>query len=145
MKKIFIILGIVIFSTATVAKQSYEIGLGSSYGGFGVAFNSELSSKTELFTGVGWDLEDVGYVVGAKFWLNDKMALIADYGSNCVVIRGGYGYAYEGFNFGMRYSFTGQGEGWQFDVLVADISECNENESSITDDAAIDIAIGYRF
>ena len=145
MNKLLIILSVLIFSTATVAKQSYEVGVGSSYGGIGVVFNSELSSNVEIFTGVGLDLENVGYVVGAKFWFNDTIALLTDYGTNCVVYTGGNWHAYEGFNFGMRYSFTGQGEGWQFDVLLADISECNENQSSVTDDSAIDIAIGYRF
>ena len=145
MKKLLIFLSLLIFSTATVAKQSYEVGVGSSYGGLGVAFNSELSSNVEMFTGIGLDLESVGYVVGAKFWFNDKTALIADYGTNCVVYTGGNWYAYEGLNFGMRYSFTGQENGWQFDVLFADWSECKDNQSSVTDDSAIDIAIGYRF
>ena len=145
MKKIFIILGIVIFSTATVAKQSYEVGLGSSYGGIGVVFNSELSSNVEMYTGIGLDLENVGYVVGSKFWFNDKTALLTDYGTNCVVYTGGNYYAYEGLNLGIGYSFTGKEEGWIFELLLAEISECNDNQSSVTDDSLIDIAVGYRF
>ena len=145
MKKIIIILGILIFSTATVAKQSYEVGLGSSYGGIGVVFNSELSSNVEMYTGIGLDLENVGYVVGSKFWFNDKTALLTDYGTNCVVYTGGNYYAYEGLNLGIGYSFTGKEEGWIFELLLAEISECNDNQSSVTDDSLIDIAVGYRF
>ena len=145
MNKLLIILGVLIFSTATLAKQSYEVGVGSSYGGIGVVFNSELSSNVEMYTGIGLDLENVGYVVGTKFWFNDKTALLTDYGTNCVVYTGGNWYAYEGFNVDIRYSFTGQENGWQFDLKLADISECNDNQSSVTDDSLIDIAVGYRF
>ena len=150
MKKIIIILGILIFSTATVAKQSYEVGLGSSYGGIGVVFNSELSSNVEMYTGIGLDLENVGYVVGSKFWFNDKTALLTDYGTNCVVHTGGNWYASEGFNVGIRFAFNGQADfddknGFQIDLKLADISECNDNQSSVTDDSLIDIAVGYRF
>ena len=146
MNKLLIILGVLIFSTATVAKQSYEVGVGSSYGGLGVVFNSELSSNVEMFTGIGLDLENVGYVVGTKFWFNDKTALLTDYGTNCVVYTGGNWYAYEGFNVGIRFSYNGRQEnGFQFDVKLADISECNDNQSGVTNDSLIDIAIGYRF
>jgi hypothetical protein len=141
MKKIFIILGIVIFSTATVAKQSYEVGIGSSYGGLGVSVNSELNSNTELFTGVGLDLDSVGYVVGAKFWLNDNARLTTSYGTNCVVYSGGYYHAYEGLNLGIGYSFTGKEEGWIFELLLADVSDC----VGFGSDSAIDIGVGYRF
>ena len=143
MNKLLIILGILIFSTATVAKQSYEIGIGSSYGGIGVSYNSELSSNVEIFTGIGLDLESVGYVVGTKFWLNNSTRLITDYGTNCVVYTGGNWYTYEGLSFGI--GFGKQEGGLQFDVLFADISECNKNQSSVTDDSLIDIAVGYRF
>ena len=141
MKKFFIILGIVIFSSATVANQSYEVGIGSSYGGLGVSFNTELNSNTEFFTGAGFDLESVGYVVGAKFWINDSVRLLTSYGTNCVVYTGGNYYTYEGLNLGIGYSFTGKEEGWIFELLWADWSDCGGTGP----DSGIDIGVGYRF
>jgi len=148
MNKLLIIFGILFLSTATLAERSYELGLGSSYGGIGVSVNSELNSNTELFTGIGLDLDSVGYVVGSKFWLNDKSTLIASYGTNCIVWTGTTYHAYEGLNLGIGYSFTGKEAGWQFALFYADISECNKNESNVNGpgtDHGIDISIGYRF
>ena len=52
-----IILGAVIFSTVSLAKQSTESGFGVNYGGIaGVTINSELNSNTEIFGGVGYSV-----------------------------------------------------------------------------------------
>ena len=145
MNKLLIILGVLFLSTATLAKQSYELGVGSNYGGIGVSVNSELNSNTELFGGLGLDLESVGFVFGSKFWFNDKSTLITSYGTNCLVWTGSTYHAYEGLNLGIGYSFTGKEAGWQFALLFSDISECNKNESAVTSDTGVDISIGYRY
>ena len=145
MNKLLIILGVVIFSTATVAKQSYELGGGYNYGGLvGVTVNQELSSNVEMFGGLGIGMEAVGYVVGTKFWINDNARLTMNYGTNCHISSPWTDY--EGLNFGIGYSFSGKNEvGWAFDLMLLDVSDCNAATTSISSDSAIRLAAGYRF
>ena len=156
MKKNLIILGIVIFSTATMAKQSFEAGLGTNYGGLGGAVvTQDLSSNVEMFAGLGLGLESVAYVVGTKFWLNNNTRLTMNYGTNCIYetwsSAKGYDWKdYEGLNFGIGYTFSGKDEaGWAFDLMLLDTSDCNaatdDYYSSVNDDSAIRLAAGYRF
>jgi len=145
MNKLLIILGVVIFSTATVAKQSYELGGGYNYGGLvGVTVNQELSSNVEIFGGLGVGMEAAGYVVGTKFWINDNARLTLNYGTNCHVSSTTWT-DYEGLNVGIGYAFGGKEEGWAFDLLLLDVSDCNAATSSISSDSAVRLALGYRF
>ena len=145
MKKILLIISIVIFSTATAAKQSYEIGGGYNYGGLiGATVSQEVSSNVEMFAGLGVAAESAGYVVGTKFWINDKVRLTLNYGTNCHVSSTTWT-DYEGLNVGIGYAFGGKEEGWAFDLMLLDISDCNAAASSISSDSAIRLAAGYRF
>ena len=151
MKKIFIFLGILIFSTATMAKQSYEVGFGTNYGGIGGAVvTQDVSSNVEMFAGLGLGFESVAYVVGTKFWFTDNARLTMNYGTNCMVDDSGSWTDYEGLNFGIGYTFSGKDEaGWAFDLMLLDTSDCNaatdDYYSDITSDSAIRLALGYRF
>ena len=155
MKKIFIILGILIFSTATVAKQSFEAGFGTNYGALGgVVVTQDLSSNVEMFAGLGVGMESVAYVVGTKFWLNNTTRLTMNYGTNCIdetydISTGKYAWKdYEGLNFGIGYAFSGKDEaGWAFDLMLLDTSDCNADSTAldIDYDSAIRMSAGYRF
>ena len=146
MNKFLIILSVVIFSTATVAKQSYELGGGYNYGGLvGFTVNQEISSNVEIFGGLGVGMEAAGYVVGTKFWINDNARLTMNYGTNCSILSSTWT-DYEGLNFGIGYSFTGKNAaGWAFDLMLLDVSDCNAATTSISSDSAIRLALGYRF
>ena len=146
MNKLLILLGIVTFSSATVANQSYEAGIGIPYGGaLGFTINSELSSNTEVYGGLGISPDTLGYVIGVKFWLNEKARLSTNYGTNCFVKTGSKYNDYDGLNFGIGYAFNGRESGWAFDLILADISSCNDGASSNASDSSIKLAAGYRF
>ena len=148
MNKFMIILGAVIFSTVSLAKQSTESGFGVNYGGIaGVTINSELNSNTEIFGGIGLGKDSkIGYVLGAKFWLNEKARLSANYGTNCYVESSGqHDKEYEGLNVGIGYAFNNKESGWVFDLMFADISDCNDAASSNASDSSVKLAAGYRF
>ena len=144
MKKILLIISIVIFSTATMATTSHEVGSGYNYGGaIGWTVNTQVSSNVELFTGIGVAAKSAGYVVGTKFWVNDKARLTLNYGTNCHVNSSGWT-DYEGLNVGIGYAFSGKEEGWAIDLLLLDISDCAAAASS-SDNSAVRLAAGYRF
>ena len=146
MNKFMIILGAVIFSTVSLAKQSTESGFGINYGGIaGITINSELNSNTEIFGGVGLGRDNIGYVLGAKFWLNEQVRLSTNYGTNCSVKTGSNYKDYEGLNFGIGYAFNNKESGWVFDLMFADISDCNDAASSNASDSSVKVSAGYRF
>jgi hypothetical protein len=133
-----------IISSNSYAAQSYELGLGTNYGGVvGVTINTEINSNVEMFAGLGLGYEALGYVVGSKFWLNENVRLTANYGINCVVSSPWRDYY--GLNFGAGYAFSGKDPGWAFDLMLLDISDCNAATTSISSDSAIMLAAGYRF
>ena len=145
MKKFIIILGIVFFSTSTLAKTSGEIGFGYNYGGLvGFVQNVEVNSNTELFFGSGLDLDSVGFVVGAKFWPNDNIRLTMNYGTNCIVDYGSYYKSYAGINFGVGYAFHGKDEGVTVDLMLLDWTECYKHAAGITE-TGVSLSIGYKF
>lgn len=145
MNKFLLILGIVIFSTASLAERSYEVGGGYNYGGLiGATVSQEVSSNVEIFAGLGVAAESVGYVVGTKFWINDKARLTLNYGTNCHVSSTTWT-DYEGLNVGIGYAFGGKETGWAFDLLLLDVSDCNAATTSISSDSAVRLSLGYRF
>ena len=142
-EKNFIILGIVFFSTSTLAKTSGEIGLGYNYGGYvGYVTNVDVNSNTALFAGTGVVPGSLGFVAGAKFWLNDNVRLTTNYGTNCII--SGTNNSYEGLNFGVGYAFGGRKEGVSIDLMLLDWTECNKHATNITDTGVL-LSIGYRF
>ena len=142
LKKILLILGIVFFNTTTVAEMSGEIGLGYNYGGYvGYVTNVDVNSNTELFLGTGVVPGSLGFVGGAKFWLNDNTRLTTNYGTNCIV--SGTDNSYEGLNFGVGYAFGGRKEGVSIDLMILDWTECNKHATGITDTGVL-LSIGYR-
>ena len=146
MNKFMIILGAVIFSSVSLAQQSYEAGIGIPYGGLaGLTINSELNSNTEVYGGLGIAQDSIGYIIGVKFWLNEKARLSTNYGTNCFVKTGSNYKDYEGLNFGIGYAFNGRESGWAFDLMFADISNCNDAASSNASDSSVKVAAGYRF
>jgi len=145
-KLLITFLCIVTFSSATLANQSYEAGIGIPYGGVaGVTINSELSSNTEVYGGLGISPDTIGYIIGVKLWLNENARLSTNYGTNCFVKTGSNYKAYDGLNFGIGYAFNGREKGWAFDLIIADISSCNDGASSNASDSSVKLAAGYRF
>ena len=148
MKKILTILGILIFSTTAVANQSFEVGIGTNYGGIlGGTINVDLNANTEVFAGLGTGLERVTYVVGTKFWLNEKLRLSANYGYNCTVktVSTTTTYKdYNGLNFGIGYALSRK-SGAAIDLMLIDSSDCNEAAGSTESSSGVKIALGYRF
>ena len=85
-----------------------------------------------------------GVILGTKYYFTDAARLIANYGTNCIWCSGGKYHSTEGFNFGVGYAF-GRNQGWAFDLMLADITECNKKTTQISQDTAINLSVGYRF
>jgi len=144
--RFFIFISVLILSSTSIAKESYEVGIGTNYGGAGgVTINSELNSNIDIFAGIGVGLEKAAFVLGAKYWLNDNIRSSFNYTTNCTVYRGGVWRDYQGFNAGVGYAWGGKESGWALDAMLLDISECNKAESAITSNHAPALALGYRF
>ena len=75
------------FSSSSIADQAFEIGLGTNHAGvLGGTINIDVNPNTEFFWGLGLTAgEGVGYVIGSRYWINDNLRLIGNYGYNCTV------------------------------------------------------------
>ena len=132
------------------AGQTYEVGTGTNYGGIiGATINVDLNSNTEIFAGFGLGLGGVGYVIGSKLWLNEKVRLSGNYGYNCTVktISTTTTYkGYNGFNVGIGYARGGsESNGVTVDLMIVDTSDCHDAAQSTKSSSAVKISAGYRF
>ena len=124
-----------IISSNSYAAQSYELGLGTNYGGVvGVTINTEINSNVEMFAGLGLGYEALGYVVGSKFWLNENVRLTANYGINCVVSSPWRDYY--GLNFGAGGSVDRLVPRGTLVQIVTRLRRVNLNENISADRAA---------
>ena len=149
MKRLLTLISILILSTASSAEQNYEVGFGTNYGGvLGGTINVDLNANTEVFVGLGAGFDGVTYVVGTKFWLNEKLRLSANYGYNCTVktVSTTTTYKdYNGLNVGIGYAFGGRKSGAAIDLMLIDSSDCSEAAGSTESSSSAKIALGYRF
>ena len=149
MKRLLTLISILILSTASSAEQYFEVGFGTNYGGIlGGTINVDLNSNTEVFVGLGAGFDGVNYVVGTKFWLNEKLRLSANHGYNCTVetVSTTTTYKdYNGLNFGIGYAFWDRKSGPAIDLMLLDTSDCNEAAGSSESSSQLKIALGYRF
>ena len=149
MKRLLTLISILILSTASSAEQNYEVGFGTNYGGvLGGTINVDLNANTEVFVGLGAGFDGVNYVVGTKFWLNEKLRLSANYGYNCTVktVSTTTTYKdYNGLNFGIGYAFWGRKSGPAIDLMLLDYSNCADAAGSTESSSGVKIALGYRF
>lgn len=133
-----------------------SIGIGANYGGlFGVTINNKINDKFEFFTGLG-GITSLGYVVGGRFYINDNMRLIANYGTNSTLqiikenilktkfedfegVNFGFDIvANNGFNMGLMFIDTSN-----LDNRVNELKKQGLNISSTT--GKIKFSIGYNF
>ena len=149
MKKLLTFFTISILSSISSADQNYDVGLGTNYGGvLGGTINVDLNANTEVFVGLGAGFDGVTYVVGTKFWLNEKLRLSTNYGYNCTVktVSTTTTYKdYNGLNFGIGYAFGGRKSGAAIDLMLIDSSDCHEAAGSTESSTGVKIAVGYRF
>ena len=148
MKRLLTLISILILSTASSAEQYFEVGFGTNYGGIlGGTINVDLNSNTEVFVGLGAGFDGVNYVVGTKFWLNEKLRLSANHGYNCTVetVSTTTTYKdYNGLNFGIGYALSRK-SGAAIDLMLIDSSDCYEAVGSTESSTGVKIALGYRF
>ena len=138
-------------STATYGenKISSEVGVGVNYGGIvGFTTNYEVNPKTELFGGFGAGIGSVGFVLGAKHYINDSFRLIANYGTNSwVELSPGEWENFQGINFGVGYVGSKR-DGWSFDLMYADNSDAKDAHVTglcLGCPSPIRANLGYRF
>ena len=150
MKKL--IMAIFILSTAAYGEStiSSEVGVGVNYGGIvGFTTNYEIDPNTELFGGFGAGIGSVGFVLGSKYYINDSVRLIVNYGTNSwVELTPGNWENYQGINFGVGYVGSKR-DGWSIDLMYVDRTDADEAIASgnyvCYGCSNIKISFGYRF
>ena len=139
------------FSSSSIADQAFEIGLGTNHAGvLGGTINIDVNSNTEFFGGLGLTAgEGVGYVIGSRYWINDNLRLIGNYGYNCTVKTVSTTTTYKdyyGLNIGVGYSFGGiDSSGIALDLMLIDTSDCHNAVGSSESKSSMKLALGYRF
>ena len=139
------------FSSSSIADQAFEIGLGTNHAGvLGGTINIDVNPNTEFFGGLGLTAgEGVGYVIGSRYWINDKLRLIGNYGYNCTVKTVSTTTTYKdyyGLNIGVGYSFGGiDSSGVALDLMLIDTSDCHNAVGSSESKSSMKLALGYRF
>jgi hypothetical protein len=143
-----------IFMLSTTAygenKFSSEIGVGVNYGGLiGYATNYEVNPNTELFFGFGPGPGVLGFVLGGKYYINDSVRLIANYGTNSFAETSpGNWDSFQGVNFGVGYVGSKR-DGWSIDLMHIDKSDAEAamagNNYSCLGCGSIKVSFGYRF
>ena len=144
----------VIFMLSTAAygenKISSEVGVGVNYGGIvGFTTNYEVNPKTELFGGLGAGIVSVGFVLGGKYYINDSVRLIANYGTNAwIELSPGEWENFQGINFGVGYVGSKR-DGWSIDLMYIDKSDADAamagNNYLCLSCGNIKASFGYRF
>lgn len=131
-----------------------EAGLGVNYGGgLGVVADVAITPELDAFAGLGYAFK-AGYVVGAKYYINDSVRLIANYGTNSTIeyLLSDKYEVFEGLNFGVGY-IGSKREGWTVDLMYIDISnlekrakELEAKGGSIDDgNGRTKLSFGYRW
>jgi hypothetical protein len=153
MKKI-IIAGILSCALAvpSIADVSWEMGMGSNYGGLlGLTANNKISDEVELYGGLAL----VGAVVGARYYINENVRINANYGTQGYIIKESQckdeiEYLH-GFNLGMDYVWdNGMVLGLMYHVASNESDKTREMRSegyTIENDttARVNLSLGYRF
>lgn len=130
--KNFFISSMLFFSLALFAQESggskfgFGLGLGQMFGGIGVQMNYDPISNLELFTGLGYNLADLGFNAGAKYKISESRTapfLTAMYGYNAAVIvsgTSGLDKTFYGATLGGGFDFESRNSEnyWTFAILI---------------------------
>jgi len=151
MKKIVLIGFIVCISTVqSFAEVSWELGLGSNYGGLiGGTVNKKVSDKVELYGGFGF----LGAVGGIRYYPIKDIRLNVNYGYQGEFTKEGRGSDDEtifGLNLGVDYMWdNGLSLGLVYFAttnLDAKIDEAEAEGYSIKNNSGkVKLSLGYRF
>jgi len=146
---------------AEAEKITIETGVGVNYGGLvGATISKPINSKTELFAGVGVSSGKIGYIIGGRYYINNSIRLIANYGTNALIEKtnktfgGRYSTDYEiseGLNFGAGYLVNNR---WSIDLMYSDISNANNRIEDLEGEyhalseqspRRVKLSLGYRW
>ena len=164
MKKSLIMAGLLFASTAFASDIKFsdikfEVGMGVNYGGVvGLTANMEVAPKTEAFAGLGF-FGAIGYVIGGRYYINDNVRLVANYGTNGYVVRQLVTFGItetetcEGINIGAEYVWK---SGWSAGLMYIVTSDMDDKieelkaqgyiiEKPFLSDMKIKLTFGYRF
>jgi hypothetical protein len=156
MKKSLMVASLLFASSTFASDVKFDVGMGLNYGGLvGATANMEVAPKIEVFGGLG-TIGTMGYVVGARYYMNDNIRAIANYGTSGG-IKTTTGSVeeietFEGINIGVEYAWK---NGWSAGLMYIATSglddrvkELKAQGYALSDgDSAGDIKLtfGYRF
>lgn len=93
MKRVILVLivSFCVFINAQNDESKFGLGLGfgQMFGGIGAQLNYEVANNFDLFSGLGYNFNDLGFNAGVKYKLSEKRTkpfLTAMYGYNVVAI-----------------------------------------------------------
>ena len=150
MKKLMMVIFILFTAAYGGNAYSYEVGVGVNYGGIvGVTTNHEINPNTELFGGIGVGIGSAGFVLGGKYYINDSVRLIANYGTNAFVeVSPGEWESYKGINLGVGYVGSKR-DGWSVDLMYIERSDADDviagGNYICYSCGNIKVSFGYRF
>lgn len=161
MKKIIVVLSICfclfINGQNDESKFGLGLGIGQMFGGIGVQMSYEVTQNLDLFSGLGYNFNDIGFNAGAKYMLSEKRTkpfLTAMYGYNVVAIvknKSELNKTFYGFTIGGGFDTMSRKSDnyWTFAVLFPFVTDTyNDYEKSNGLALArfpLSISVGYIF
>ncbi|CAC9959214.1 hypothetical protein [uncultured Gammaproteobacteria bacterium] len=133
-------------------KIPIETGIGVNYGGnIGANISKPINSEIELFAGAGIIGSKVGYTAGGRYYINDSIRLIANYGTNASVGEIDGTTVFKGLNFGVDHLSA---SGWTVGLMYSDTSKAEDRVEELEREGytfikpssgKIKISLGYRW
>jgi hypothetical protein len=166
MKNSFVTIILVLFSAVVTVGQDSKlnvgIGAGLDYGGFGTRIGFMPSERIGLFAGLGYNLDGLGYNVGAQFHFPSEKKvswyLTGMYGYNAVLVVTGdikkektyYG---PSAGVGVQLKTRNENRFWNFELLVPfrssefqdDIDALDDIGADVTEPLPIAFSVGYHW
>ncbi|CAB5497410.1 hypothetical protein [Bathymodiolus thermophilus thioautotrophic gill symbiont] len=142
---------------AEAEKITIEAGIGVNYGGLiGVTASKPINAKIELFAGLGISGNKTGYTVGGRYYIDDSIRLIANYGTNALIetekfYRETDYEIFEGLNFGVGYLVNNR---WSIDLMYIDASKADDRIEELKREGyvlsgqsseKVKLSLGYRW
>jgi hypothetical protein len=124
MKKSLTISSLLFTSLIFASDTTFDVGLGINYGGVaGTTANMKISNDIEIFGGLGY-AGNTGYVAGGRYYINDSVRFIGNYGTNGIIVKtiitsntstSKYE-TFEGINIGAEYLW-GKNNSWSAGLM----------------------------
>jgi hypothetical protein len=151
-----------IIAVAQDSKVNVGVGAGLDYGGFGTRIGLMASERVGLFAGLGYNLDGLGYNIGAQFHFPSEKRtswyITGMYGYNAVLVVTGdieKEKTYYGPSFGAGIQRKAKSDigFWNFALLIPirssefqdDIDALNSFGADVTEPLPISFSIGYHW